>query len=299
MNLLTFLDDNDEFDVEGFKAAVSVVFTGQEIIVGNADYPTEKIGETTRAFRQLGIGYANLGALLMAQGLPYDSDAGRAWAAAITALLTGHAYATSARTAARMGPFAGLPREPASRCSTCCACTRPRRPASTRTSCRLSCCRRRRSRGTRRSTWPRSTACATRRPAFWRRRAASSAGRWSSTGRGLVRLRSLGDPDGAQWQDLETEVATDEGPRQATKFYVNGSEAVVTVETARGHRVRGTAAHRIKVVEPESGEWVWRRFGEVEPGELVPMALGSMVGEPQDVEPSRLWPRRTGPESTT
>jgi len=107
MNLLTFLDENDEFDVDGFKAAVSVVFTGQEIIVGNADYPTEKIGETTRAFRELGIGYANLGALLMAQGLPYDSDAGRAWAAAITALLTGHAYATSARTAARMGPFAG------------------------------------------------------------------------------------------------------------------------------------------------------------------------------------------------
>ncbi|HEY6428392.1 MAG TPA: vitamin B12-dependent ribonucleotide reductase, partial [Acidimicrobiales bacterium] len=107
MNLLTFLDRSDEFDVDGFKAAVSVVFTGMEIVVGNADYPTEKIGETTRAFRQLGIGYANLGALLMAEGLPYDSDAGRAWAAAITALLTGHAYATSARTAARMGPFAG------------------------------------------------------------------------------------------------------------------------------------------------------------------------------------------------
>jgi ribonucleoside-diphosphate reductase alpha chain len=108
LNLLTFLDENDEFDVEAFKAAVSVVFTGQEILVGNADYPTAKIGEVTRAFRELGIGYANLGALLMAEGLPYDSDAGRAWAAAITALLTGHAYATSARTAARMGPFAGF-----------------------------------------------------------------------------------------------------------------------------------------------------------------------------------------------
>jgi len=107
MNLLKFLNENDEFDIEGFKAGVAVMLTGQEIIVGNADYPTEKIGETTRAFRELGIGYANLGALLMAQGLPYDSDAGRAWAGAITALLTGHAYATSARTAARMGPFAG------------------------------------------------------------------------------------------------------------------------------------------------------------------------------------------------
>jgi ribonucleoside-diphosphate reductase alpha chain len=84
------------------------MFTGQEIIVGNADYPTAKIAENTRAFRELGIGYANLGALLMAQGLPYDSDAGRAWAAAITALLTGHGYATSARTAARVGPFSGF-----------------------------------------------------------------------------------------------------------------------------------------------------------------------------------------------
>src|SRR5580692_7299808 len=108
MNLMKFLDEDDNFDVDGFKAGVAVMFTGQEIIVGNADYPTEKIGETTRAFRELGIGYANLGALLMAQGLPYDSDAGRAWAAAITALLTGHAYATSARTAARMGPFSGF-----------------------------------------------------------------------------------------------------------------------------------------------------------------------------------------------
>jgi ribonucleoside-diphosphate reductase alpha chain len=107
LNLLTFLDSDGTFDVEGFKAAVAVVFTGQEILVGNADYPTKAIGDTSRRFRQLGLGYANLGALLMAQGLPYDSDGGRAWAGAITALMTGHAYAVSARTAARMGPFAG------------------------------------------------------------------------------------------------------------------------------------------------------------------------------------------------
>jgi ribonucleoside-diphosphate reductase alpha chain len=107
VNLLEFLDDEDTFDVEGFKHTVEVVFTAQEILVGNADYPTEKIAATSRVFRQLGLGYANLGALLMAQGLPYDSAEGRAWAGAITALMTGHAYATSARTAGRMGPFAG------------------------------------------------------------------------------------------------------------------------------------------------------------------------------------------------
>lgn len=107
INLLRYLSDDGEFDVEAFTHTVEVVFTAQEILVGNADYPTEAIGETSRRFRQLGLGYANLGALLMALGHAYDSDDGRAWAGAITALMTGHAYATSARTAARMGPFAG------------------------------------------------------------------------------------------------------------------------------------------------------------------------------------------------
>jgi ribonucleoside-diphosphate reductase alpha chain len=107
INLLRYLDEDGNFDVAAFEHTVEVVFTAQEILVGNADYPTEKIGETSRQFRQLGLGYANLGALLMAEGLPYDSDAGRAWAGAITSLMTGHAYATSARTAGRMGPFAG------------------------------------------------------------------------------------------------------------------------------------------------------------------------------------------------
>jgi ribonucleoside-diphosphate reductase alpha chain len=107
LNLLKFLDEDGSFDVDAFRHAVEIVFTAQEILVGRADYPTEKIGDNARAFRQLGLGYANLGALLMALGLPYDSDEGRAWAAAITSLMTGHAYATSARTAARLGPFDG------------------------------------------------------------------------------------------------------------------------------------------------------------------------------------------------
>ncbi|HLM29790.1 MAG TPA: vitamin B12-dependent ribonucleotide reductase [Acidimicrobiales bacterium] len=108
INLLKFLNDDDSFDVDGFRHAVEVMFTGQEILVGRADYPTEGIADTSRRFRQLGLGYANLGALLMALGLPYDSDAGRAYAAAVTSLMTGHAYEVSARAASRMGPFAGF-----------------------------------------------------------------------------------------------------------------------------------------------------------------------------------------------
>ena len=108
INLLKFLSDSGDFDVDGFRNAVRVVFTAQEILVGMADYPTEAITRTTKAFRQLGLGYANLGALLMALGLPYDSEDGRSLAAAITALMTGEAYRTSALIAGRVGPFEGF-----------------------------------------------------------------------------------------------------------------------------------------------------------------------------------------------
>jgi ribonucleoside-diphosphate reductase alpha chain len=108
INLLKYLNDDFTFDIRAFKHTVEIIFTAQEILVGYSEYPTESIGKNARAYRELGIGYANLGALLMAQGLPYDSDEGRAQAAAITALMTGHAYATSARMAAVVGPFAGF-----------------------------------------------------------------------------------------------------------------------------------------------------------------------------------------------
>ena len=107
INLLRYLGEDGVFDIDAYKHTIEIMFTAQEILVGNADYPTVPIGDNSRKFRQLGLGYANLGALLMALGLPYDSDEGRALAGAITSLMTGHAYATSARTASRMGPFAG------------------------------------------------------------------------------------------------------------------------------------------------------------------------------------------------
>jgi ribonucleoside-diphosphate reductase alpha chain len=107
LNLMKFAGDDGSFDVEAFRRAVAVVILAQEIIVDNSSYPTARITGNAHSFRSLGLGYANLGALLMSLGLPYDSDAGRAYAAALTALMTGCAYATSARIAARMGPFAG------------------------------------------------------------------------------------------------------------------------------------------------------------------------------------------------
>ncbi len=107
LNLMKFRREDGEFDVEAFQHAVDTIFLAQEIIVGYSSYPTPEIERNARAYRQLGLGYANLGALLMARGLPYDSDEGRAYAAAITALMTGRAYRKSAEIAARMSPFAG------------------------------------------------------------------------------------------------------------------------------------------------------------------------------------------------
>jgi ribonucleoside-diphosphate reductase alpha chain len=107
LNLMKFRREDGELDVEAFEHACDVVFLAQEIMVGNSSYPTPEIEQNAKAYRQLGLGYANLGALLMARGLAYDSDEGRAYAAAITALMTGRAYRKSSEIAGRMGPFAG------------------------------------------------------------------------------------------------------------------------------------------------------------------------------------------------
>ena len=110
LNLMTFLKEDDTFDAERFAKSVEFVITAMDISISFADFPTEAIGDTTRRYRQLGIGYANLGALLMATGLPYDSDAGRSFAAAITSLMTGTAYKRSAELAGVVGPYDGYAR---------------------------------------------------------------------------------------------------------------------------------------------------------------------------------------------
>jgi len=107
LNLMKFKRDDDTFDIERFKAAVRLFVTAQEILVDNASYPIKEIAENSHIFRTLGLGYANLGALIMSMGLGYDSDEGRALAGAITAIMTGHAYEQSARLSAAMGPFEG------------------------------------------------------------------------------------------------------------------------------------------------------------------------------------------------
>ena len=114
INLMKFRREDGSFDAEGFRAACRIFITAQEILVDHASYPTDRIALNSHKFRPLGLGYANLGSLIMASGLPYDSNQGRALAGAITAIMHGQAYLTSAEHAARLGPFEGfaLNREP-------------------------------------------------------------------------------------------------------------------------------------------------------------------------------------------
>jgi ribonucleoside-diphosphate reductase alpha chain len=122
LNLMKFKREDGTFDVARFKAAVRIFITAQEILVDNASYPTDQIAENSHIFRTLGLGYANLGSLIMSYGLPYDSNEGRALAGAITAIMTGHAYEQSAALAQVKGPFKGY------RDAACAHVAKPLRP---------------------------------------------------------------------------------------------------------------------------------------------------------------------------
>jgi ribonucleoside-diphosphate reductase alpha chain len=282
INLMKFRREDGELDVEAFTHAVDTVFLAQEILVGYSSYPTPEIERNAKAYRQLGLGYANLGALLMSRGLPYDSDEGRAYAAAVTALMTGRSYRKSAEAAARMGPFAGYQPNAAAMLGVIAkhraAVANIEDPESVPDEL-LSAARR---------SW--DDALDMGEVSGYRNAQATVLAPTGClvgdslilTSRGLVRLRTLGDPVGAKWQPIDIAVATDDGPRSATEFYVNGFERVVSVETGRGYRIQGTATHRIRVVDAD-GEWAWRRFGDLREGDRVPLMLNGLVGEPQEV----------------
>jgi ribonucleoside-diphosphate reductase alpha chain len=282
LNLMKFRRADGAFNVESFEHAVDTMLLAQEIIVGPVSYPTEEIATNARAFRQLGLGYANLGAYLMSNGMPYDSGEGRSVAAAITSLMTGRAYRRSAEVAAALGSYERYEenRDEHNHVMRMHRDAAYAIPADSSEDAELLAAAKR--------SWDEAVQLGDQHG--YRNAQATVlaptgclvAGSLVSTSRGLVRLRSLGDVDGAKWQDLEIEVATDEGPRQATSFYVNGTENVVSIETARGYRIQGTPTHRIKVVD-EHGNWIWRRMAEISSGDRVPMMLGGMVGDPCDV----------------
>jgi adenosylcobalamin-dependent ribonucleoside-diphosphate reductase len=297
INLGKFYDDESgRFDIESYEHAIRLWTITLEVSVTMAHFPSREIARGSYDYRTLGLGYANLGTLLMRMGLPYDSNEGRAVAGAITAILTGYAYATSAELASAIGPF---PKFAENRDAMLRVIRNHRRasydvaqseydglshyvmgidaefaPHDLLTAARQS--------------WDLALDMGERhgyRNAQVTVIAPTGClvgGSLIPTERGLVRLRSLGDPQGERWQYLGLKVGTDEGPQTATNFYLNGSEPVITVTTARGYRIQGTPTHRIKVVG-RHGRWNWKRFAEISAEDLVPLQLGQLFGEHRDV----------------
>ncbi|GES01027.1 hypothetical protein Acor_30910 [Acrocarpospora corrugata] len=283
INLLKFLRDDDTFDIPNFVKLTELIITAMDISITFADFPTEKIAETTRAYRQLGIGYANLGALLMATGHAYDSDGGRAIAGAITSLMTGASYRRSAELAGIVGPYDGYARnaEPHKRVMrkhaaanddlrTVGAMDREIHTESTKQW--ADCLRLGDKHGYRnaQASLLAPTGCLTGDTLI-------------TTDRGLVRLSEIGDVYGDRWQDLTMTVSTDEGPRQATRFFVNGEEPTRLIRTKGGYKIQGTLTHRVKVVDQDSGDWVWKRLADIAEGDVLPLQTRTLVGEPRPV----------------
>ena len=283
INLLKFLREDDTFDAARFRKITELIITAMDISICFADFPTEKITATTRAYRQLGIGYANLGALLMATGHAYDSEGGRAIAAAITSLMTGAAYKTSAELAAAVGPYDGYERnaKPHKRViRKHSEASENIRPVGTMDREILDLAN---------DTWQ---ECVQLGEANGYRNAQASllaptgcltADTLITTDRGLVRLGEIGDVYGDRWQDLNLTVSTDEGPRQATKFFINGEEPTRWISTEGGYKIQGTLTHRVKVVDSATGAWDWKRLADIVPGDVVPMQMRTLVGGPRQV----------------
>jgi len=282
LNLMKFVDETGRFKIVDFRSAVRTIIIAQDIIVDNSSYPTPKVTENAKAYRELGLGYANLGALLMSLGVPYDSDEGRAYAATVTALMCGEAYRTSAEIAGVKGPYAGYQKNREPQLNV----IRMHRDALVNVDDRLvpeemfaaaahaweEGLRLGTAQGIRNSqvTVLAPTGCLTGNSLV-------------VTDRGLMRLRRLGNIKGAQWQDVSFGVATDQGMRQATKFYINGRALTRRVQTEAGYEIQGTPNHRVKVFDPVTGEMLWRRLDELKAGDVVPMAMNSLLGNSQEI----------------
>ena len=282
LNLMTFLREDGTFEAKKFAKSVELIITAMDISICFADFPTEPIAATTRAYRQLGIGYANLGALLMATGHAYDSDGGRALAGAITSLMTGTAYKRSAELAAMVGPYEGYARNADAHKRVV------RKHAAANDAVRAVGADDARILHEATKAWQ---ACLAAGEVNGYRNAQASviaptgcliAETLVTSDRGLVRLSEIGDLYGARWQDADVQVATDEGPRQATQFFVNGEEPTRRIVTTGGYTIQGTYGHRVKVVEPD-GTWAWKRLMDVAAGDVVPVQMDTVVGNPRRV----------------
>ena len=285
INLLKFRTEDGKFDVEKFREVVKTFIVAMELNVDGASYPTKDITHNSHLYRTLGLGYANLGALLMSIGLPYDSDSGRAVAAAITAIMCGEAYKVSAQLAGLVGPFPEYEknREPM------LEVIKMHREHVKEINVNVIPSELRYLVNDAWDSW--SNALELGEKYGYRNAQATVLAPTGclvgnslvSTDKGLVRMNKLGNTKGDKWQDASFRVMTDEGPKEATKFYVNGEENTRRIVTSSGYEIQGTEKHKIKILDTETNNLVWKRFDEVKEGDVVPLAMNTIFGEEKEV----------------
>jgi ribonucleotide reductase alpha subunit/DNA-binding transcriptional regulator WhiA len=297
LNLVKFMDEAGHFDARRYAEACRIWTFTLEISVMMAQFPSRVIAQKSYDFRTLGLGYANLGTMLMRLGLPYDSEEGLGWCAAVSALMTGAAYKTSAEMARELGPFPSYDRNAEHmgrvlrnhrRAAYAAAPTdyeelkiTPVTHAPTLFT---------------QETWALArqmwdNALAIGEVAGYRNAQVTCIAPTGclvgnslvATDRGFMRLNRLGNVDGAKWQDTDFGVLTDDGVQRATKFFVNGVEQTRRITTASGYVIQGTPTHRIKVVDAETGDLRWKRFADVTPEDVVALSMDALAGDPQVV----------------
>jgi len=290
INLMKFLKDDGNFDIEAFKHTVRVIFLSQDILISPADYPHSKIAEETKKYRTIGLGYTNLGALIMALGLPYDSNEARYLAASITSLMTAEAYKISTEISEILGPFPEYEKNKEPMLEVikmhCDESYKIGKTELTKAEFPLA----QKILEEANKTWDEVIE---RGEKFGFRNAQATllaptgclvGDTLISTERGLVPLETLGNPLGDRWQDLNILVMTDEGEKLATKFFVNGLAETIKIRTKDGYEIIGTPEHRIKVFDKETGELKWKYFADIKNGDIVALEMNTIFGSPQPIE---------------
>ena len=287
LNLTKFFDGR-EFKFDKFAQAVRIFSTSQMALVGKAEYPTDPIRKNSKKLRPIGMNYGDLGALLMKLGHGYDSDSGRAVAARLASLMTGLVYLNSAKIAARVGAFSDFEINK----DDMLKIMEMHQEANANILKRWN-----------KTIDPVGDDVLSKSAEIWKETIALGkkfgynvsqaslqaplgclvAGSLIATDRGLIRIEHLGDIEGDQWQDINFKVQTDEGMKDATKFYVNGIDDIIKIQSRYGYSLRGTPKHQIKIIG-DNGNWIWRRFDELQSGDSIPMAMNQIIGSPIEVK---------------
>ena len=297
LNLVNFLDHAGHFEAKRFADACRIWTTTLEISVTMAQFPSAVIAQRSYDYRTLGLGYANMGTMLMRMGLPYDSEEGFGWCAAISSLMTASSYKTSAEMARELGAF-------------------PRYSNNADAMERVLRNHRRAAYGAPKNEYEGLTVTpVTHAPTLFTQETwALARVMWDNalaigevagyrnaqvtciaptgcltgdalvaTDRGFRKLSTLGNVDGETWQDVGFRVLTDDGDQRATKFFINGVEPTRRIVTKNGYTIQGTPTHRIKIVDPLTKQLTWKRFADVSTDDVVALAIGQFVGAPVNV----------------